>query len=330
VATDILSRLSAEITSEAGLAELVAALDSVRNRLAAIAEAEVALENAQKNLAALESKSTVAWSGLRAQLDEPRDRTTHKPTADRIQHRINEIEREFASAGSLINARRTRLKNLHAEARFQEYRSREEFLLQSLDGGLEPFREAHREFLDLLDTLGDIRDALQDAFNSALNTTLPKVGELMTDVYGRLTQQASFTQIAVRAGPVTAPRALRVQVTSERTPGVFYEPSEVLNGQAFSALNLVPYFVFSQFQADALELDCLLIDDPSQSFDTSRIELLLGELATAASHAQLVVASHEDDRFEPFIDTHFTAGSYRVLRVASFTPEAGPVLEWAC
>ena len=195
---------------------------------------------------------------------------------------------------------------------------------------MQPVREAHREFLDLLDTLGNIRDTLQDAFNSALKTTLPKVGELMTDVYGRLTQQASFTQIAIRAGPATAPRALRVQVTSERTPGVFFEPSEVLNGQAFSALNLVPYFVFSQFQADALELDCLLIDDPSQSFDTSRIELLLRELATAASHAQLIVASHEDDRFEPFIDAHSATGSYRVLRVTSFTPEAGPVLEWAC
>ena len=75
-------------------------------------------------------------------------------------------------------------------------------------------------------------------------------------------------------------------------------------------------------------MDCLLIDDPSQSFDTSRIELLLRELGTAASHAQLVVASHEEDRFGPFIGTYFTAGLYRVLRVTGLT-EAGPILEWA-
>jgi hypothetical protein len=222
------------------------------------------------------------------------------------------------------------LKNLQTEVKFQGYRSREELLLDLLGRGLEPIREAHREFVDLLDTLGNIRDMLQDAFNSALNTTLPEVGGLMSDVYGRLTQQASFTQIAVQAGPPTAARSLRLKVTSGRTPGVFFEPSEVLNGQAFSALNLVPYFVFSQFQADALELDCLLIDDPSQSFDTSRIELLLGELATAASHAQLIVASHEGDRFEPLIDKYFPAGSYGVLRVTGFTPEAGPILERAC
>src|SRR5438094_6164609 len=75
---------------------------------------------------------------------------------------------------------------------------------------------------------------------------------------------------------------------------------------------------------------CALPIYPSQSFDTSRVELLLKELATAATHAQLIVASHEDDRFEPFIDTYFTAGSYRVLHVVDFTPEAGPILEWAC
>lgn len=129
---------------------------------------------------------------------------------------------------------------------------------------------------------------------------------------------------------MTSARELSVKVTSDRTPGVFFEPVEVLNGQAFSALNLVPYFVFSQFQADALESDCLLIDDPSQSFDTSRIELLLQELANAASHAQVMVASHEEDRFEPTIPKTFPPGSYRVLRVTAFTPEKGPIFEWKC
>ena len=74
-------------------------------------------------------------------------------------------------------------------------------------------------------------------------------------------------------------------------------------------------------------LDCLLIDDPSQSFDTSRVELLLQELAKAATHAQLIVTSHEEDRFTPFIGKCFPPGSYRVLRVASFVPDIGPTFE---
>ena len=149
----------------------------------------------------------------------------------------------------------------------------------------------------------------------------------MTEVYGRLTQQASFPKIVVESGPADEKRELRIRVTAERTPGESFVPSEVLNGQAFNAVNLVPYFVFSQFQAAALELDCLLIDDPSQSFDTSRVDLLLQELATAATHAQLIVASHEEDRFTPFIGKYFPSGSYRVLRVTSFAPDVGPTFE---
>ena len=110
-------------------------------------------------------------------------------------------------------------------------------------------------------------------------------------------------------------------------PGQSFEPAGVLNGQALNALNLVPYFVFSKFQAEALELDCLLIDDPSQSFDTSRVELLMRELEEAATHAQLIVASHEEDRFRPLIEQHFSSDSYRVLRVTSFAPDVGPKFE---
>ena len=213
--------------------------------------------------------------------------------------------------------------------RFQTHRSREERLLRNLESDLQPAREAHREFTDVLETLRTIREALQESFNTTLNGTLPQISELMTDVYGRLTQQTSFPKIVVESGRPELRRTLRVRVTSDRTPEESFEPSEVLNGQAFNALNLVPYFVFSQFQAEALELDCLLIDDPSQSFDTSRVELLMRELATAATHAQLIVATHEKDRFAPFIDKYFPSGTYRVLQVTSFVPDLGPTLECA-
>ena len=56
--------------------------------------------------------------------------------------------------------------------------------------------------------------------------------------------------------------------------------------------------------------------------------MLLKELATAATHAQLIVASHEAERFEPFIAKYFEPSSYRVLRVSAFAPDRGPTLEW--
>jgi hypothetical protein len=115
-----------------------------------------------------------------------------------------------------------------------------------------------------------------------------------------------------------------VRVGSEQIPDQLFDPEDVLNGQANSALRLVPYFVFSQFQAEALELDLLLIDDPSQSFDTSHIDFLLQELANAGSHAQLIIATHEDERFGPQIDQYFAADEYEVIRFTEFDVKKGP------
>ncbi len=323
---DVLSRLQDRVRSDLRAAGLAEALKSVQAHLEASEAAEAALATARVAHASIESRLATARLELEKLLDGPADLSSSDRTVEHVVERIRELERELRESGSLVTSKRTALKNLRTEARFQRYRSREERLNRNLESGLEPAREAHREFADVLERLRAIREALQEAFNNTLNRTLPNINKLMTEAYGRLTQQASFPKIVVEPGPADEKRELRVHVTSERTPGESFVPSEVLNGQAFNAVNLVPYFVFSQFQAEALELDCLLIDDPSQSFDTSRVELLLQELATAATHAQLIVASHEEERFEPFISKYFP-GSYRVLRVTSFAPDVGPTFE---
>ena len=134
------------------------------------------------------------------------------------------------------------MKNLQAETRFQRYRSREENLRRNLESGLEPARDAHRDFADVLETLHTIREALLESFNNTLDGTKPQINALMTEVYDRLTHQASFPKIEVESGPADETRTLRVRVTSDRTPGESFEPYEVLNGQAFNALNLVDRF----------------------------------------------------------------------------------------
>ncbi len=324
----LLAALTAKIASDEQSAELAGALAAVNARLSAITVAELALTTARASLAQIRTRAAQAQKELDALVDDASDHNSADRTTQRLAERVRQLELEQTNAGSIVALKRTALKSLQAEARFQEYRAREEALAYALDGGMEPARDAHREFAEVLDTLRAIREALQEAFNKTLNSTLSQIADLMTEVYGRLTQQASFPRVVVESGPTATTRTVRVRVTSDRTPGESFEPSEVLNGQAFNALNLVPYFVFSQFQAEALELDCLLIDDPSQSFDTSRVELLLKELATAATHAQLIVASHEAERFEPFIAKYFEPSSYRVLRVSAFAPDRGPTLEW--
>ena len=326
---DVLSGLQDRAGSDRRAAELAEALTSVEALLDEIKIAEAALVKAKATCVSVESEVAVARGELEQLLDDPADLSNSDSVVEHGAERIRQLEHELRESGALVASKQNALSNLRTEARFQLYRSREAGVQRKLGSGLEPAREAHREFADVLEALRAVREALQESFNNTLNETLPNIDELMTRVYGRLTQQTSFPKVVVEPGASDEKRALRIRVTAERTPGESFEPSEVLNGQAFNAMNLVPYFVFSQFQAEALELDCLLIDDPSQSFDTSRVQLLMEELATAATHAQLIVASHEEDRFTPFIDEHFPLGSHRVLRATSFTPDLGPTFECA-
>ena len=91
-------------------------------------------------------------------------------------------------------------------------------------------------------------------------------------------------------------------------------------------MRLVPYFVFSKFQPEIMELDLLLIDDPSESFDTSHVSDLVGELALAAQHAQLFVATHEKEKFEPLLSTHFNSEPTAQIDVIGFATTEGPKL----
>ena len=325
--TKLLSGLQRKIVSGLGSAEIAEALTKIRAKLKAVEAAELALDEAKAAHRAVESETATARTKLEKVLGGPIDPSSSQQEMERLADRFTQLERDLAVSGSHMETKRETLKNLQAEARLHIYRKRRERLRHKLESGLQPTRDTLAEFADVLQALRAIKEALQESFNKTLDGTLPRISELMTDVFGRLTHQASFPKIVVRSSPTDAERTLRVHVTSNRTPGQFFKPAEVLNGQAVNALNLVPYFVFSKFQAEALELDCLLIDDPSQSFDTSRVELLMRELKTAAKHAQLIVASHEENRFAPIIGKYFKPGSYRLLHVTAFDPEVGPTLE---
>lgn len=324
---EVTSRLWSRPAAHPSGAKLPTDLETAQARLEDIDAAETALGSARKTRADATSRTAGARQQLEKLLDDPADLSSYDRTVSRLKEQVQLLKRELEESGTLVVNRKHTLESLRQEARFQEFLSRREVLRRNLGPGLDPAREALGQFVVLLENLRAVRDALQDSFNNTLNGTLPRINAEMTEVFGRLTQQPSFPDVVVEPGPLDATRAVRVRVTSDRAHGELFEPAEVLNGQAFNALNLVPYFVFSQFQAEALELDCLLIDDPSQSFDTSRVDLLMRELATAASHAQLVVASHEEERFARFIGKYFDPGSYRILRVTSFDPRIGPAVE---
>lgn len=143
--------------------------------------------------------------------------------------------------------------------------------------------------------------------------------------HGRLIKrQPSYDLVRIYTPPEQRKRR-ELRVASSQLRGQTFSPN-VLNGQAAKALRLVPYFVFSRFQPEIMELELLLIDDPSESFDTSHVNELVAELARAAKHAQLFVATHEQEKFEPHFSAHFGTERPVELCVESFSTIGGPKL----
>jgi hypothetical protein len=249
-----------------------------------------------------------------------------------VQTRIDELRRD---AGALTREMTDsqgeralwarRVKDLDQELTFHKYRDRMEQLKNRLTEGLAGARGVLRQYQELLNTTRSLQEMLERAFDEALGRATPPLERMLTEVYQILTRQPSYDEVRIFAPPDQR-RRRELRVASSHLPGQTFSPS-VLNGQAAKALRLVPYFVFSRFQPEIMELDLLLIDDPSESFDTSHVSELVGELARVAQHAHVFVATHEREKFEPHFATHFGAEPPVELCVEGFTPLGGPKLE---
>jgi hypothetical protein len=168
-------------------------------------------------------------------------------------------------------------------------------------------------------------EVLCQEFDAAVDRALPLVSNQLTDAFRRLTDHPAFDVLRVERAQGADQLVIRVGSTRARVP--WSRPEDVLNGGAYAALGLIPHFVFSGFHAEQAKLNVLIIDDPSQSFDTTHVELLLEELRHATEHAQLLLATHEEERFRPIVERLFPLDSFRVIRVTDFRPDRGPTVE---
>lgn len=201
-----------------------------------------------------------------------------------------------------------------------------------LKEGLAGVQEPLVTFDDFAGSILEITATLAQALDQALDKILPPLSEQLTKLYNNLTEQRSFERVRIEKQrspeqPIAKAPQLFIRVWTERDPGRFWDPESVLNGQALKAIQLAPYFVFSSFEAEALELDLLMLDDPSQSFDSGRVNLLLKELGNAASHAQVIVATQEPERFYPHLQQYFPVNECLTRTVKMSEPIEGPFLE---
>ena len=243
-----------------------------------------------------------------------------------VKDRYDEMSQLSESKTQALMDWNKRTASLRREVQFHRLRSRKTRLQNLRDERYEDLHDSLRDLSDLRNIADETRLLLNTHLRERLQQDLPPMGEEMTEVFRRLTGNPTFDSISIRQGEnSTGSLTLDLRVASSRGAGTWSVEQGILNGQALNAIQLVPYFVFSRYQDSPL-LDLLLLDDPTQAFDTSKIKLLLAELSKATSHATLFIATHEEDRFLPELKDYFEAEDVKAYRAIDIG-EDGPVFE---
>jgi DNA repair exonuclease SbcCD ATPase subunit len=242
-----------------------------------------------------------------------------------LQQRSAEFVRESKDVAGYITRQLARITAFRNEWAYHEFRDEVQRLRGELDDGLKPARETLRDLEDLRFKTQQLLAAIREEFDAAVDRSLPMVSEQLTEAYRRLTGHPAFDILRVER--TQGPDKLAIRVGSTHASVPWSRPEDVLNQGAYTALGLVPHLVFSGLHAEGAELNILIVDDPAQSFDTSHIELLVGELRRASDRAQLILATHEEDRFRPIVEQCFPQDSFQILRVTDFQIDRGPTIE---
>ena len=255
------------------------------------------------------------------------------PSVELLGEYVNDLRNSCQDLRDALESRNeakrrweVRIENARREIQFHQLRSRKARLQRLYDVHYGALHDSLKELGDLRDIADKMRSLLNSRLQERLQQNLPPLAQEMTEVYLRLTESPTFDSISIHHGENSdGSMTLQLRVSSSRGSGTWGVEDGILNGQALNAIQLVPYFVFSRYQEDPL-LDLLLLDDPTQAFDTSKIKLLLSELADAASHATLFVATHEEDRFLPVLKDFFCSEDVRAYKAVGMDEE-GPRFE---
>lgn len=182
---------------------------------------------------------------------------------------------------------------------------------------------AFKDFVSLGESVRDIRDVVESCLTEQLREKTPGVESQLTQVFKALTLHPHYDRLIIDKEHL--PR-LKLQVSSSHDPGGVGHATGVLNGQAESALALVPYFALSQANETPTEVYLVLLDDPTRAFDGEHIEILIERLAELGRHVQIIVASQETTPFRKLLPKNFERSSYVVVEPKNWSYAHGPEL----
>ena len=244
-----------------------------------------------------------------------------KAEHDTVSEKIKSVTAQLDDRQGWVDELATDLSALRAEARYHDMQ-RELREFRAIETDFQRVERAYRDLVAFGESVRHIQDAVASTLTEELRSRAPMVARDLTRVFAALTRHPYFDRLILDEGKL--PR-LELCVSSSQFPDETH-PTGVLNGQAQSALDLVPYFALGQAHEAPTEVYLVLLDDPTRAFDQEHIEILVKSLSDLGKSVQLVVASQEAEVFRALLKTSFDRNDYVVIEPQGWSIEDGPQL----
>lgn len=239
-----------------------------------------------------------------------------------VTERKASIEKQIGDLANWLAGIRKELRRLREEADFQQV-LRDLAGLRAVDVEMRRVERAYDQLVAFGESAKDIRDSVESTLMKALREKTPSVAEDLTGVFTALTKHRHFDRLVFDEQKLPK---LELCVASSSDPAGKRHPTSVLNGQAQSALALVPYFALSQAAEAPTEVHLVLLDDPTRAFDREHIQILIELLADLGERVQVVVATQETEAFNDLLPKSFKRESYVVVQPERWSYQGGPEL----
>lgn len=241
---------------------------------------------------------------------------------EQLREKGAEINEQVAGNQGILNEIDARLSKLRDEYRYH-YVEKGLLDLRRLYGDFERVSVSYQALVSFGESVRKIRQAVDASFTECLQRRLPLVSGRLSQVFSDLTNHPYFDLLDFADDKLPN---LELRVLSSQDHRRRPHLPDVLNGQAESAVELVPYFTFGQVEDATTEVHLMMLDDPTRAFDEDHIGMLVKHLAELGSHVQLIVASQETERFRTLLPRHFGNDSYVIVQPANWSYEHGPEL----
>lgn len=256
------------------------------------------------------------------ELTEPITRNQIDTALERLVSRKAEIESQITNNDAWLNKFDARLSKLREEDDYHQTQ-RDLHNLGVSKTNLSVIVNAYNDLVAFGASVRKIKQVAESCYNEQLKKEIPNLSENLTKVFSALTQHPYYDRLIISDDLLPK---LELRVASTQDPLGLEDQIGVLNGQAESALRLVPYIVFSQADDTPTEVYLVMLDDPTQASDEEHTEILVKNLADIGHRVQIMVASHETDRFRRFLPKYFEPESYVIIEPTNLSRQGGPTL----